>query len=82
MILDINWLEKLFCFSPTWYSSSSLESSTACSTLRCLSIIPIDSTTDFSWVITYSSPAQEKPYYCIALPDKCYGLLQYCLPKK
>lgn len=47
-------------FSPTWYSSSSLDSSTASCTLRYLSIIPTDSTTDFSWVITYSSPAKEK----------------------
>lgn len=49
---------------PTWYSSSSLESNTACSTLRCLSIMPSDNTMDLSWVITYSSPAQEQQHAC------------------
>lgn len=49
---------------PTWYSSSSLESNTACSTLRRLSIMPSDNTMDFSWVITYSSPAQEQQHAC------------------
>ncbi len=44
----------------TWYSSSSLDRRTACSTLRCRSISPKDKTSDFSWVITYSSPAETK----------------------
>lgn len=66
---------KPYCHSPTWYSSSSLESKTACSTLRCLSIIPNDSTTDFSWVITYSSPAQEKPYDYVVLHIANYNAI-------
>lgn len=73
----INWLKKAKILMqvilkkkhmtqqfPTWYSSSSLESNTACSTLRCLSIMPSDNTIDLSWVITYSSPAQEQQHAC------------------
>ncbi len=52
----------------TWYSSSSLDRRTACSTLRCRSISPKDKTSDFSWVITYSSPAETKNLHCSNRP--------------
>lgn len=47
----------------TWYSSSSRDSRTAWSTLKCLSISPKDSINDFSWEITYSSPVRKMLHF-------------------